>query len=136
MAASFSWPSGSKVDRPDWFAAGTASAFEIDQPVHFADQGFWLVRRAEAEFLALYEKDPHLGCSVPWRSEFEFMGLKGWFRNPCHGETYDLDGRCYAGPCPRGLDRFRVRVVNGEVMVDTSRVIPGPALGAERQPVY
>jgi hypothetical protein len=44
----------------------------------------------------------------------------------CHGETYDLAGYCYFGPCPRGLDRYPVFVRDGKVIVDTSRLEQGP----------
>ncbi len=114
------------------FDAGPAAEFEVNQPVHFPD--FWLVRRGEAEFLALYKRDPESGCTVPWRPQFEYRGWKGWFRDPCHGATYDLAGRCFTGPCPRGLDRFPVTVRDGHVFVDTSRKIQGPVLGPEYQP--
>lgn len=83
--------------------------------------------------LALYQKDPRLGCTVPWRPDFEFLGRKGWFRNPCHGQTYDLDGNCVFGPCIRGLDRFPVRVKDGRVQVNVEQVIHGPPLGPTYQ---
>lgn len=118
--------------RQPLFDAGPANGFEVNQPVRFPD--FWLVRRGEAEFLALLSRDPESGCTVPWRPEFEYRGWKGWFRDPCHGGTYDLAGRCYTGPCPRGLDRYPVTIGDGRVLVDTGRTIPGPALGPEYQP--
>lgn len=116
------------------FDAGAVDDFQINQPVSFPEPGFFLVRRGEREFLALYEQDPESGCAVPWRPEFEFRGWKGWFRDPCHGGTYDLAGRCFAGPCPRGLDRYPTLIRDGRVLVDTSRLIPGPILGPEHQP--
>lgn len=114
------------------FDAGPAAGFEMNQPVRFPD--FWLVRQGEAEFLALSQRDPESKCTVPWRPEFEYRGWKGWFRDPCHGATYDLPGRCFTGPCPRGLDRFPVTIRDGHVFVDTSRKILGPVLGPEYQP--
>lgn len=116
------------------FDAGAVGDFPINQPAPFSEEGFFLVRRGEGEFLALYTLDPESGCTVPWRPEFEFRGWKGWFRDPCHGGTYDLDGRCFAGPCLRGLDRYPTLIREGRVLVDTSHLIPGPILGPEYQP--
>ncbi len=61
--------------------------------------------------IALWRKCPHLGCTVPWRPEFEFQGRKGWFRCPCHGSTYTKEGGVLvAGPAPRPLDVFPLEV--------------------------
>ncbi len=61
--------------------------------------------------LALWQKCPHLGCTVPWRSDFSFRGTKGWFRCPCHGSTYTRAGGVLVeGPAPRPMDVFPLRV--------------------------
>lgn len=81
---------------------------------------FHVVRLVDGEFLALYPFDPHRGCPVAWRPDFEWEGRTGWFRNPCHGEIYFIDGTRAFGPSPRDLDRFPVAVVDGRVIVTTS----------------
>jgi cytochrome b6-f complex iron-sulfur subunit len=61
--------------------------------------------------LALWRKCPHLGCTVPWRPDFTFLGRTGWFRCPCHGSTYTKEGGILvAGPAPRPMDVFRLEV--------------------------
>lgn len=60
------------------------------------------------------------------------FGHKGWFRNPCYGEMYDLTGRCFAGPCVRGMDRYPVAIDGGNVRVDVAHQILGPAIGPEK----
>ena len=92
----------------------------------------FLVNLPENGLLALYRRDPHLGCrvviaadalsdiGVPFPPEVAFV-------NPCHGETYDLVGRYFAGPSPRGLDRFAISVVDGDVAVDVMAFEYGPA---------
>jgi cytochrome b6-f complex iron-sulfur subunit len=74
-------------------------------------------------FVALYQKCVHLGCRVPWCKTSQ------WFECPCHGSQYNRVGEKKGGPAPRGLDRFRVTVEGGVVVVDTSLVIPGPPIG-------
>jgi cytochrome b6-f complex iron-sulfur subunit len=60
--------------------------------------------------LALWRKCPHLGCTVPWRPDFSFLGRTGWFRCPCHGSTYTKEGGILvAGPAPRPMDVFQIR---------------------------
>jgi cytochrome b6-f complex iron-sulfur subunit len=123
----FAWPTGVKVERARWVDAGTVDALAVNEPVRDAEHGIWLVKQESGEVLALSQRDPHLGCTVPWRPDFEFQSRRGWFRNPCHGETYDLAGVCHFGPCPRGLDRFPVRVRDGRVQVDMEHVVAGPS---------
>ena len=73
--------------------------------------------------MALYQKCVHLGCRVP------FCEQSQWFECPCHGSKYNRAGEYRDGPAPRGLDRFAVRIEDGNVTVDTSSIIEGPARG-------
>jgi Rieske Fe-S protein len=74
---------------------------------------------------ALSQKCPHLGCHVP------YCESSGRFECPCHGSIYDLGGEWITGPAPRGMDQFPVSSPDGKtVVVDTSKVIPGPDRGA------
>lgn len=113
---------------PHWMTAIRTDQLPPNQPVHNFDDRFWLVKLNNGQIRALSQKDPRLGCTVPWRPDFEFMGVKGWFRNPCHSQTYDLTGACYAGPCIRGLDQYETRIVDGniQVHVGASTLIEGP----------
>ena len=53
-----------------------------------------------------------------------------WFECPCHGSQYNRVGEKKAGPAPRGMDHFVVTVgSSGDVVIDTSRVITGAAIG-------
>ncbi|MGH2587483.1 MAG: ubiquinol-cytochrome c reductase iron-sulfur subunit, partial [Dehalococcoidia bacterium] len=83
--------------------------------------------------LALWQKCPHLGCTVPWRPEFDFEGVKGWFRCPCHGSTYTSAGIRVFGPAPRPMDTFAVTVNgDGSVDVNTSEITPGSTDNPQR----
>lgn len=77
----------------------------------------------EAGVVALYQKCVHLGCRVPWCSSSQ------WFECPCHGSKYNRVGEKVGGPAPRGLDRFGVSVNNGNVVIDTGKVLQGPPIG-------
>jgi cytochrome b6-f complex iron-sulfur subunit len=75
--------------------------------------------------MPLYQRCVHLGCRVP------FCASSLWFECPCHGSKYNFAGEYQLGPAPRGLDRFVVKIENGNVMVDTSTVILGPPRGTD-----
>lgn len=123
VALAFAWPRGGTGP---WTTLGEANDFAPGSVTTFAEHDLHLVRLSDGEFLALAREDPGDGCTVPWRPEFEFQGQAGWFRNPCHASTYDLTGRCVAGPCVRGLDQYVLRLSGGEVQVDASAVFQGP----------
>ncbi|HEU5300777.1 MAG TPA: ubiquinol-cytochrome c reductase iron-sulfur subunit [Acidimicrobiia bacterium] len=76
-------------------------------------------------FVALSQKCPHLGCRVPWCQTSQ------WFECPCHGSKYNRVGEKTGGPAPRGMDHFGLSVSGGAVIVDTSTLIQGPAIGTD-----
>ena len=73
--------------------------------------------------MPLYQRCVHLGCRVP------FCNSSKWFECPCHGSKYNNAGEYQLGPAPRGLDRFTMEVVDGNVIVDTSSIKLGPPRG-------
>ncbi|HEX6330224.1 MAG TPA: Rieske 2Fe-2S domain-containing protein [Actinomycetota bacterium] len=76
--------------------------------------------------MPLYQRCVHLGCRVP------FCKQSQWFECPCHGSKYNTAGEYKLGPAPRGLDRFRIEITDaGDVLVDTSVVVPGPPRGTD-----
>jgi Rieske Fe-S protein len=54
---------------------------------------------------------PHLGCPLNWRPD------RGQFDCPCHGGTFDADGRHVAGPPPRRMDPLAYEVRAGRLWV-------------------
>lgn len=88
-----------------------------DAPVYAA------IGAVEYKLQALYRKCVHLGCSVP------HCGDSMLFECPCHGSKYRLHGEFFAGPAPRGLDRFPITVEGDSVIVDTGKVEVGPPRG-------
>jgi len=102
-------------------------------PVHVAEGRFWLVNIPAGEadspggLLALYQKCPHLGCTVPWRADFDFGGKKGWFRCPCHGSTFTKEGGILvSGPSPRSMDTMAIAFKpTGDITVQTGQVSGG-----------
>jgi len=78
----------------------------------------------EQGIMPLYQRCVHLGCRVP------FCVSSKWFECPCHGSKYNEAGEYQLGPAPRGMDRFKITIdSSGNVLVDTSQIILGPARG-------
>ena len=81
-------------------------------------------RSIKPEILVAVGICTHLGCSPTYRPEFAPPDLgpewKGGFFCPCHGSTYDLAGRVYAGvPAPSNL------VVPPHHFVSATRLLVG-----------
>lgn len=74
----------------------------------------WLWRKSVKEFIALSINCTHLGCPVRWISGSEL------FLCPCHGGVYYRDGAYAAGPPPKPLPRYPVRINQGTVEIMTS----------------
>ena len=119
IGVAFAWPDGTPA--PKWVDAGGAESLTVNEPVRNTEGRFWLVKLESGEIIALSQRSTHLGCTVPWRPDFQFQGRKGWFRDPCGGSTWDIDGKITFGPAPRSMDRYRIEIRDDRVFVDTSR---------------
>lgn len=107
------------------------------EPKQFSEGQFWLANLDPAEtrpggtggaegLLALWRKCPHLGCTVPWLSGFNFEGDKGWYRCPCHGSTYTKAGIRVFGPAPRSMDTMKIEIDGaGNITVQTGEITLG-----------
>jgi cytochrome b6-f complex iron-sulfur subunit len=82
----------------------------------FKPQGIWLVnlQPSENKLIALSTTCTHLGCIPNW--------LGDRFKCPCHGSGYYITGVNFEGPTPRPLERYSMRIEDGYVFVDKSKV--------------
>ena len=113
-------------------------------PVHYLEAMVWVSNLKAGEgvvggigtpgpagVLVLYQKCPHLGCTVPWRSDFNFLNHTGWFRCPCHGSTYTKAGYRVFGPAPHSMWTFPVKVGSGgSLSVNTGKISNGNLIQA------
>lgn len=72
---------------------------------------FYMVRGPHG-FVALYRQCPHLRCTIPPPED-------GIFECQCHLSRFGLTGELLRGPAQRPMDRFPIRLVNGELVVTT-----------------
>jgi menaquinol-cytochrome c reductase iron-sulfur subunit len=113
------WRTVGKVD--DFSVGKTVSVtFEDPSPLPWAGvtalAAAWLRREGKDQFIAFSVHCTHLGCTVRWMADAEL------FLCPCHGGVYYKNGDVAAGPPPRPLYRYDVRVVNGQVQVKASAI--------------
>ena len=80
----------------------------------YKPQGIWVVR-LEERIAALSIICTHLGCIPNW------LPNDRKFKCPCHGSGYKPNGINFEGPTPRPLERFRIFVEGGLVIVDKSK---------------
>ncbi len=114
-------PKGPK-DSP-WIDAGDLSSLEPGSPrqitfrrtrvdgwkVANEEASAWLVKQPGGRVTAFAPRCTHLGCAYHWEpGRHEFVC-------PCHGSRFAPDGRVVAGPAPRPLDQYEIRVAGTRV---------------------
>ena len=117
--------------KPDWRPVGALDGFKVgggfvkvdyvdSSPLPWAGvtakSAAWLRRESEDKFIAFSVNCAHLGCPVRWVSGAQL------FMCPCHGGVYYEDGSVAAGPPPRGLYQYPVRVRDGQVEILASPI--------------
>ena len=74
----------------------------------------WLRHGEGNELIAFAVNCTHLGCPVRWEDQAQL------FMCPCHGGVYYKDGTVAAGPPPKPLTHYKVRVVDQKVQIQTT----------------
>jgi menaquinol-cytochrome c reductase iron-sulfur subunit len=116
--------------KESWIPVGKTDDFEIGKTVNvpFPDPSplpwagitargaAWLRRDSKERFTAFSVNCTHMGCPVRWLPDAEL------FMCPCHGGVYYKDGAVAAGPPPKPLVRYEVRLANGQVEIKATAV--------------
>lgn len=75
----------------------------------------WILKKSDSDVIAYGPSCTHLGCAYKWdQSSKNFIC-------PCHTSAFSIDGKVLAGPAPRPLDRYDVRVDNGKILLGEIR---------------
>ncbi len=110
------------VGTPDDFPAGTTKLvkFENADPKAWAGTtartAAWVRHEGDNKFTVFSVNCTHLGCPVRWEADAEL------FMCPCHGGVYYKDGSVAAGPPPKPLPQYAVRVEQGQVQIGTAPI--------------
>ena len=114
-----------KKDEEEWVDIGNAADIKPGEPLKTdfvaRKRDAWVVteKRSSAWILTDDKKnftvfDPrctHLGCPYRWDSE------RRQFLCPCHSAVFGPQGEVVAGPPPRPLDRYPVKIVGGRLLI-------------------
>jgi menaquinol-cytochrome c reductase iron-sulfur subunit len=112
----------------DWTEAGDIAGLTPDAPVEMAfrhnrvdgwkvvseKSTAWVVR-SENRVIAFGPQCTHLGCAYHWD------GAARQFVCPCHSSLFSIDGKVVAGPAPRPLDRYDVRIEGTRLLLGRLR---------------
>lgn len=113
----------------DGYPPGTVTTLPVDTADPTMPPALHVVHLADGELLVISGRDP-MGCAIPWRPSFDFDGRQGWFRDPCRGSTYDVQGRRVAGPSLRDLDRMQFEVTGrGTLRIEVAHPAQAPVGG-------
>ena len=118
-------PSLKKQQTETWMRLGPTSKVELGIPTLFTftiqTQTGWIENTDEISvyvlstdgrtYIAMSNICTHLGCRVRWITE------QDQFFCPCHNGVFDISGNVVAGPPPRPLDRYDVKVENDQLYV-------------------
>lgn len=112
----FLWPRRKEEKEEKVFVAGKTSEFKVGEVALMRKERTFLVR-TEHGFLAFSAVCTHLRCLVNWNQVLKR------FECPCHGAKFNPLGEVLEGPPPRPLDLYKLQVVEGKLVVDTSKPI-------------
>jgi thiosulfate dehydrogenase (quinone) large subunit len=89
-------------------AVGSSKSFIAPDGSHA-----YLLRPATDTFLAFNAACTHQGCPVSYAGP--------GFQCPCHGSTFDQNGQVTGGPANAPLRKIPVKILNGQITVDSRR---------------
>ena len=75
----------------------------------------WVLKKSETEVIAYAPQCTHLGCAYHWEDG------SNTFVCPCHTSSFSADGNVLAGPAPRPLDRYDVKLDSGKILLGEIR---------------
>lgn len=102
---------------PTTFHAGPLDDYPLNSVTYIQDQQVYIVRTAKGMWV-MSAVCTHLGCITQWKPEQDLVAC------PCHGSKFEKGGRVVAGPAPRPLPYFAIRLTaDGTVVVDKLEIV-------------
>jgi len=118
-------PALQREEAQEWIRLGSTAKVELGTPTLFKTRierkTGWIVNEEELsvyvltdngrDFIAMSNICTHLGCRIRWVADTE------QFFCPCHNGVFDKNGEIVAGPVPRPLDRYEVKVEDEQLHI-------------------
>jgi cytochrome b6-f complex iron-sulfur subunit len=111
------------LEIPARFTDGTVEGMQPNTVVFNPEYRVFIFRDPQGFFYALSAVCTHLGCTANWKTEGVPDHPEGVIACPCHGSVFSKTGEVISGPAPRHLDRFRMRLEDGKLVVDTAETV-------------
>ena len=104
-------------EAPACFSLGEPADFKTGTWTWLRDKGLFVLRESQG-FAVLSSRCTHLGCTVQRSTE--------GFSCPCHGASYDHQGKVQRGPAREDLPWFEAWLAEGRLWVDLKKTLaPG-----------
>lgn len=111
------------LEIPKEFIVGPIDSIQPNSVIYEPEQKVFIVRDEQGSFYALSAVCTHLGCTTKWN----VSGIDGDSNNviacPCHGSLFNKKGELIEGPAQRSLDKFRLRIEDNKLIVDTGEKV-------------
>jgi Rieske Fe-S protein len=118
-------PAWKREEIQDWIGLGSSSKVELGTPTLFSagierhtgwikeleKLSVYVLTENGHDYIAMSNICTHLGCRVRWIADSE------QFFCPCHNGIFDKDGKVISGPPPRPLDRYPIKVEDGQIFI-------------------
>lgn len=107
-----------------------------------ATESAWVVVDADEELSDRVSLDEELGVYIvekgsrvialsnrgPWNHEpVAYCATSELFEAARSGSKFDVFGRYFYGPAPRGMSHYPLRESNGELLIEVDELVPGPS---------
>ena len=79
--------------------------------VQTTEEYVWVRKKPDGGVEVFEPHCTHLGCAYSW------VQSNQRFECPCHGGKFDKEGNRIAGPPPRPLDRYEVKVEGNQIKI-------------------
>lgn len=111
------------LELPTRFKVGAPQEIQPNTVVYNPQYRVFIFRDQSGFFYAVSSACTHLGCTSNWKSDGIAEHPDGVITCPCHGSIFSKTGEVIRGPAPRPLDRFRMRLEDGQLVVDTGETV-------------
>ncbi len=102
---------------PSIFTVGVIKDFPPDSVTFLEENRLFIFRQAEG-FYAVSSICSHLGCNVKWQDN-----ITG-FDCPCHGSTFDKNGKNVSGPAPKPLKWYELTLTSdNKLQINTRKEV-------------
>jgi cytochrome b6-f complex iron-sulfur subunit len=124
MGVTFEYLSPNVVlEMPSEFIFGTLESMQPNSTVFDTEHRIFIFRDSKGFFYVLSAVCTHLGCTSTWKPDGIADHPEGVIACPCHGSVFSKTGEVLKGPATVALDRYRIRLEDGKLIVDMSETV-------------